>query len=116
MFIMFSVGLLCVVTLIAGLFSLACRNRDIDSMWIVSDDTMLCLVAPAIILLTALGIISLGQRLTQGGLAEVSTEAWIGTVVIVAASVGIWRLLAPRIRGYRRNPASAPSEPTQAPN
>lgn len=116
MFIMFSVGLLCAVFLIAGLFGLACRNRDIDSMWIVSDDTMLCLIAPTIILLTALGIISLGQRLTQGGLAEVSIEAWIGTAVIVAASVGIWRLLAPRIRGYRRKSGSAPSESTQARN
>lgn len=104
MFIMLSIASLCAVVLGACLLALVCRHRE--TMWIASDDAIMCFATPAMILVSTFGFISLGYRLTHGGLAAVSIDAWIGSAVIVAISVAIWLLLAPRIRASGRNPAT----------
>lgn len=105
MFIILTVASLCAVLLGTCLLALVCRHRK--TMWIASDDAILCFVAPVIILLATFGFISLAWRLTHGGFAAVSIAGWIGSVVIVAIFVAIWLLLAPRIRESGRNPAAA---------
>jgi len=109
MFIMLTVASLCAVALIAGLLGLACRNREMESLWIVSDDAILCVVSPVMIALATFGFIALSWRITHGGFSAVSIAGWGGSALLVSISVGIWFLLAPRIRGYRRKPESAPS-------
>jgi len=99
MFIMFSVASLCAVVLIAGLLHLACRHRK--DLWIVSDDAILCLAAPVIILLSTFGASSVGWRITHGGFTAVAIGGWIGSVLIAALAVGVWLLVAPRIREGR---------------
>ena len=93
---MLSVASVCAVVLIAGLLRLACRHRK--DLWIVSDDAILCLVAPVVILLSTFGASSLGWRVTHGGFAAVSVGGWIGSLVIAAVFIGAWLVLAPRIR------------------
>jgi len=105
MFIMFSVASLCAVVLIAGLLRLACRHRK--DLWIVSDDAILCLAAPVIILLSTFGASSVGWRITHGGFAAVSAAGWAGSLVIAALGVGVWMLLAPRIRAGARSKQAA---------
>jgi hypothetical protein len=100
MFLMTSVASICAVVLIAGLVRLACQHGS-DS-GITSDDAILCFVSPVLILLLTFGGVALGYRLTHGGLAAVSAEGWIGSVVIAALSFVIWAVLARRIRGAAR--------------
>ncbi len=114
MFIMLTVASLCGVVLIANLLRLACRNPETESLWIVSDDAILCFISPVVIALATFGFISLGWRLTHGGFSAVSIEGWGGSALIIAIFVGLWFLLAPRIRGYRRKSGSVPSGSTQA--
>jgi len=109
MFIMLTVASLCAVSLSACLLALVCRHRE--TMWIASDDAILCIVTPVMILVATFGFISLGWRLTHGGFAAVSVTGWVGSAIIVAISLGIWFLLAPRIRGSRRNPTAAALSP-----
>lgn len=96
MFLMSAVASICAVVLIAGLVRLACQHGS-DS-WIASDDAILCFVSPVLVLLLAFGGVALGYRLTNGGLAAVSAEGWIGAAVIAALSFVIWAVLARRIR------------------
>ena len=96
MFIMITVASLSAVLLIGGLVRLACRHRG--DLWIVSDDAILCVVSPAVILFGTFGAVSIGWRITHGGFAAVSLGAWIGAAAIVAVAFGIWRLLGARIR------------------
>lgn len=108
MFVMTAVALLCVVLLIGGLMREACRHRR--DLWITTDDAILCVVSPAIILLGTFGATALGYRLTNGGLAAVSTGAWIGSAIIVAISVVIWIRAAAYLReSGRARAASVPS-------
>lgn len=100
MFIMLTVLSICAVALIAGLVAVMCRRPQTASLWIVSDDAILCVVAPVMIILIAFGIISLSWRITHGGFAAVSAQAWIGSGAIVAISAGIWFPLAKKIRAY----------------
>lgn len=107
MYLMISVASLCAVLLIAGLVREACRHRP--DLWITSDDTILCVVSPAVILLGTFGAVSLGWRITQGGFAAVSSGAWIGAGLIAAAAAVIWHFAAARIRASGRERArSAP--------
>lgn len=107
MYLMISVASLCAVLLIGGLVGVACRHRR--DLWITSDDVILCVVSPAIILLGAFGAVSLGWRIAHGGFAAVSVAGWLGSAAIVAVSVIIWRVLAARIRTSGRERArSAP--------
>ncbi|MDH3321105.1 MAG: hypothetical protein OEO84_15655 [Betaproteobacteria bacterium] len=69
MFIMFSVAALCAVLLVASLLGVACRYRK--DLWFTSDDVILCFIAPPVILLGTFGALSIGYRLTHGGLAAV---------------------------------------------
>jgi len=105
MYLMISVAALCAVLLIGGLVRTACRHRN--DLWIVSDDAILCVVSPAVILLGAFGAVSLGWRITHGGFAAVSTAGWLGSAAIAAVSVLIWRVLAVRIRAGGRGRATA---------
>lgn len=96
MFLIAAVACICGVVLIAGLVKLACRNGS--AAWITSDDGILCVVSPILIMLLTFGGVSLGYRFTHGGLAAVPVEGWIGSAVIIAASFLIWGLFAQRIR------------------
>jgi hypothetical protein len=96
MFLVITVASLCGVVLIGGLMRLACRHRA--GWWFTSDDAILCLVSPVIILLLTFGGVSIGYRMTHGGFRAVPVEGWIGAVVILAISAGIWALLARWIR------------------
>jgi hypothetical protein len=100
MFTMISVASLCAMLLIGGLVREACRHRS--DLWIVSDDAILCVVSPVVILLGTGGAVSLGWRMTHGGLAAVSLGAWIGAAAIAAVSAVVWRVLAARIRAGSR--------------
>jgi hypothetical protein len=80
-------------------------------MWVASDDAILCFVAPAMILVATFGFISLGYRLTHGGLAAVSIEGWIGSAIVVAVFVGAWFPLARLVREGSRNPVAAALQP-----
>lgn len=100
MYLMISVAALCGVLLIGGLVRLACRHRS--DLWIVSDDAILCVVSPAVIMLGAFGAVSLGWRITHGGFAAVSPGGWIGAAAIAALSAVAWRVLAARIRAVGR--------------
>jgi hypothetical protein len=106
MYFMISVAALCAVLLIAGLVREACRHRP--DLWITSDDAILCVVSPALILLGTFGAVALGHRLTHGGLAAVSVAAWIGSAAIAATSFAIWAFVVARLRKGRRA-AIAPS-------
>lgn len=87
---------LCAAVLLGGLLRLACRHRG--EWWITSDDAILCVASPILILLVTFGGAALGYRLTHGGLAAVAVEGWIGAAAMIAASIGLWHLLARRIR------------------
>ena len=100
MFIMIAVASLSAMLLIGGLVRLACRHRG--DLWIVSDDAILCVVSPVVILLGTFGAVSIGWRITHGGFAAVSLGGWIGAAAIAAVAFGIWRLLAARIRAGSR--------------
>lgn len=105
---MAAVASICAVVLIAGLMRLACRHGS-DS-WITSDDAILCFVSPLLILLLTFGGVALGYRLTNGGLAAVPAEGWIGSAVIAALAFATWTVLARRIRGAGRlAPGAAPA-------
>jgi len=107
MFIMLTVASLCAVVLIAGLLALVCRHRP--EMWIATDDAIMCFIAPVMIMFGTIGMLMMGWRLTHGGLAEVSAQAWLGSAVIVAIAVGVWILAARWIRAGRRDPLAAAS-------
>jgi len=96
---------LCAVLLIGGLVRMACQHRS--DLWIVSDDAILCVVSPVVILLGAFGAVSLGWRITHGGFAAVSIGGWIGAAAIVAVAAVVWRVLAARIRAGGRERATA---------
>jgi hypothetical protein len=96
MFIMIAVASLSAVLLIGGLVRLACRHRS--DLWIVSDDAILCVVSPVVILFGTFGAVSIGWRITHGGFAAVSIGAWIGAAAVAAVSAVVWRVLAARIR------------------
>jgi len=96
MFIMFSVAALCAVLLAALLLREACRHRK--DLWFTSDNVILCFIAPAVILLGTFGALSVGYRITHGGFGAVSVGGWIGAVLVVAVAVGIWKVLAARLR------------------
>jgi hypothetical protein len=104
MFIMISVAAMCAVLLIGGLVRIACQQHS--PLWIVSDDGILCIVSPVVILLGALGAVSLGWRITHGGFANVSVAGWLGSAAIAAVTVVIWRVLAARIRAGGRERAT----------
>ena len=107
MYLMFSVASLCAVLLIGGLVREACRHRP--DLWITSDDVILCLISPVLILLGTFGAVSLGWRIAHGGFAAVSAGAWIGAALIAAGSAVIGHLVAARIRESGRERArSAP--------
>lgn len=107
MYLMISVAALCAVLLIGGLVREACRHRP--DLWITSDDAILCVVSPVVIVLATLGAVSLGWRIARGGFAAVSVEAWLGSAAIAVVSAIIWRVLAARIRASGRERArSAP--------
>lgn len=110
MFMMFTVAALCIVVLSACLLGLVCRHRP--EMWIASDDVILCLEFPVLIVIATFGGIALGWRITHGGLAEVSAEAWVGSALIAAASFVAWFVIAPRIRGKRTSAPAADPVPT----
>lgn len=103
MYLMLSVAALCAVLLIGGLVREACRHRQ--DLWITSDDAILCVVSPAVILLGTFGAVSLGWRIAHGGFAAVSAAGWLGAAAIAAVSAVIWRVLAARIRAGAREPA-----------
>jgi hypothetical protein len=103
MFVMITVASLSAVLLIGGLVRLACRHRS--DLWIVSDDAILCVVSPAVILFGTFGAVSIGWRITHGGFAAVSLGAWIGAAAIAALTVVTWRVLAARIRAGGREGA-----------
>lgn len=105
MYLMLSVASLCAVLLIGGLVGLACRHRR--DLWFTSDDVILCVVSPVIIVLGAFGAVSLGWRITHGGFAAVSIGGWIGAAAIAALTVVIWRVLAARMRAGGRERATA---------
>jgi hypothetical protein len=107
MYLMFTVACLCGVVLIGGLARLACRHRA--HWWITSDDAILCVVSPVVILLLTGGGVSLGYRLMHGGLAAVPAGGWVGSAVILAASAVLWLLGARWIRG--RGFTGAPGMP-----
>jgi len=98
MFIMLTTAALCVILLIASLVGLMCRTPKTASHWIVSDDAIMCFVAPLMIFIVAFAGISFGWRLTHGGIGAVSTEAWLGSAVVIAAAAGIWVTLSRKIR------------------
>lgn len=98
MFIMLTIGALCAFVLIASLVALMCRHPKTASHWIVSDDAILCFVAPVMIVIVAFAGISAGWRITHGGFGAITVEAWVGSAVIVAAAVGIRILLGRTIR------------------
>lgn len=95
MFIMTTVATLCGVVLALNLLALACRHRQ--DLWITSEDVILCIVSPAMILLLTFGGVALGYRLTNGGLGAVSIGAWLGSVAIPVICYAAWRVLAPRL-------------------
>lgn len=97
MFLMIMAASLCGVVLIGGLTKLACRHRP--DLWFTSDDAILCLVSPLVVMLLTFSGVSLGYRMTHGGLSAVSVEGWLGSAVILAASAGLWVLAARAIRG-----------------
>lgn len=96
MYLMISVAALCAVLLIGGLVHEACRHRP--DLWITSDDAILCVVSPAVILLGTFGAVALGYRFTHGGLAAVSVAAWIGSAAIAAVSFALWVFVVGRVR------------------
>jgi len=101
MFVIIMAASLCGVVLIGGLTGLACRHRT--DWWFTSDDAILCLVSPVVILLLTFSGVSFGYRLTHGGFAAVPIAGWIGAAAIIAISAGLWPLLARSIRkGGRR--------------
>ena len=110
MYIMFTVASLCAVIVGGILLGLIARHHP--EQWIIADDTMLCLVSPVMIVLATFGGISLGWRLTHGGLAAISAEAWTGAVIIIAVAAGIGVVLARRIRRGADAPAAKESGPT----
>ena len=61
---MISVASICAVVLIACLLALVCRRHK--TLWIASDDAILCFVSPVVIMLATFGFISLGWRVTHG--------------------------------------------------
>lgn len=96
MFLVIAVASLCAVGLVATLVALACRHRR--DLWFTSDFAILCVVSPVVILLVTFGAVAIGYRLTHGGLAAIPAEGWIGSLIVLAISAGIWRALARRIR------------------
>lgn len=116
MFMMATVASVCLLVVGASLVRLADRHRS--DLWIVSEDGILCVVSPAMILLCTFAAVSLGWRLTHGGLAAVPLGGWIGSLAIAAVAFGAWRALARRIRETattRPIAAAAPSGPAPAP-
>ena len=119
MFVMLTVASICAVALIAGLVAVMCRHPGTADLWIVSDDAILCLVAPALIVLVAFGIIALSWRMTHGGFAAITAEAWLGSAAVVAISFGLWFPLVGKIRatGNRQagvGPTATPANPEGA--
>jgi hypothetical protein len=112
MYLMISVAALCAVLLIAGLVREACRHRP--DLWITSDDAILCVVSPTVILLGTFGAVALGFRITHGGLAAVPVAAWVGAAAIVAASVAVWVFVVARVRKGGRA-ATAPTDSAPVP-
>ncbi len=116
MYIILTVASLCAVVLIARLLALACRHRP--DLWIASEDAILCVASPVAILLLTFGGVSLGFRMTHGGLGAVPLWGWIGAGIVVAASVVTWRVLASRLLAGARTPApitAAPAQPIPTP-
>lgn len=111
MYVMSAVAALCAVVLIAGLVREACRHRP--DLWITSDDAILCVVSPLLILLGTCGAVAVGYRLTHGGLGAVSVGAWLGSAVIAAACVALWAAGAARLRRSGRQRADAPAAASQ---
>jgi len=103
MFIMLTVAAICAVVVIAALLAAMCRQPKTATLWFLSDDILLCFVAPAMIALSAFGIISAGWRFTHGGLGAVSIEAWIGSAITLAAAIGLWIVGRRKIRAYGTN-------------
>ncbi len=108
MFIAAAVALLCAVLLVGGLVRVACRYRS--DLWITSDDAILCVVSPVMILLGTAGAAALGYRLTHGGLAAVPVGGWIGSAAIATGSVFLYVFVAARLRGSERRAAEHPVE------
>lgn len=102
MYVMLAVAALCAALLIAGLVRVACRHRP--DLWIVSDDAILTVVSPVLILLGTCGAVAIGYRLTHGGLAAVSVAAWIGSAVIAVAAAFILIFLSARLRKHAHHP------------
>ena len=99
MFIMFTIAAIGTVLLAVSLLALVCRHRP--DMWIAADDTILCYVAPGLIMLSTFGVLSLGWRITNGGFGGVPIGGWIGSAVIIGLLAFAWTVLAPRIRATR---------------
>lgn len=96
MFLIAAATSLCAVVLIAGLVRLACQHGS--KAWIASDDGILCLVSPLLIVLLTFGGVALAYRITHGGLAAVPAEGWVGSAAIIAIAFLMWGVLARRIR------------------
>jgi len=95
-FLVIAVASLCAVGMFTTLVALACRHRR--DLWITSDFAILCVVSPVLILLVTFGAVAIGYRLTHGGLSAIPAEGWIGALIVLAISAGIWRALARHIR------------------
>lgn len=99
MFLVSAIAALSATILLGGLLRLACRHRP--DLWITSDDAILCVASPVLILLLTFGGAALGYRLGHGGLAAVPAYDWIGAAAIAAIALGIWHFLGSRIRRNR---------------
>jgi hypothetical protein len=113
-FIIATVASICAVLLACNLIALACRHRT--DLWFTSEDAILCVVSPAMILLLTLGGVALGYRLTHGGLVAVSTGAWTGVALVLVVFYALWRVLSARLlAGGPRSGAGATTVPMGSP-
>jgi len=99
MYLLIAVASLCGVGLIGSLVALACRHRG--DLWITSDTAILCVVSPVMILLLTFGGVSIGYRMTHGGVFAIPAAGWIASAILIAASASLWVLLARLIRRGR---------------
>jgi hypothetical protein len=96
MYLTIAVASICLVGLIFSLVTLACRHRG--DLWITHDDAIMCVVSPAIILLLTFGGISVGFRITHGGLATIPVSGWIASAVLIGATIALRGVLARWLR------------------
>jgi len=96
MLLMISVFSLCMVALIATLVKLSCAHRP--DLWFTSDNAILCVISPAMIMLLTFGGTAIGYRLAHGGLAAIPTLGWVGAGVIIVVAVATQQIVGKAIR------------------